>query len=88
MRPEHVEANKLIDLAHGGDREAYKAALREIEKRYTPALYETIKRNAARQYRSETHDHRFTGWRADWLNERRGGKDGSTNTEAAGGKAD
>lgn len=87
MLPEHVEANKLIDLAHQGDREGYKAALREIEKRYTPAIYDAIKRNAARQFRSETHDHRFVGWRADWVNERRGGKHGNTDTEAAGGKA-
>lgn len=88
MRPEHADANKLIDLAHQGDRQAYKAALRDIEQRYTPALADTIKRNAARQYRSETHDHRFTGCRADWVNERRGGKDGGIDTETAGGTTD
>ncbi|WP_375191816.1 hypothetical protein [Marinobacter sp.] len=85
MRPEHIEANKLVDLAYTEDREAYKAALIDLSKRYPPALYDTIKRNAARQYRSETKDHRFTGWRADWINEGRGGSD-AADTERAGGE--
>ena len=74
MRPEHIEANKLVDLAHTGDREKYKALLKDIEKRFTPANYDAIKRNAARQFKMETKDHRFSGWRVDWINERRGDK--------------
>lgn len=87
MRPEHIEANKLVDLAHTGDRERYKAALVELSKKYPPALYETITRNASRQFKSETRDHRFVGWRADWVNERRGDSD-ANDTETVGGKAD
>lgn len=72
MLKEHIEANKLIDLAHTGDREAYKARLAELQKKYPPAVYESITRNAARQYKSEVNDHRYVGWRADWINERKG----------------
>ena len=70
MRPEHIAANQLVDIAHTGDREAYKAKLIELEKLYGPAIYDTIKRQAAMQFRMETKDHRYTGWRADWINKR------------------
>ena len=70
MRPEHIAANQLIDIAHTGDREAYKARLIELEQQYSPAVYDSIKRQAAMQYRMETKDHRYTGWRADWINKR------------------
>lgn len=71
MRPEHIEANKLIDIAHTGDRKAYKAKLDELRKRFSVVSYEAITRNAARQYKSEVNDFRYVGWRADWVNERR-----------------
>lgn len=68
MRPEHIAANQLADIAHTGDRKAYKDKLTELKKQYGPALYDTIKRQAAMQYRMETRDCRYTGWRADWVN--------------------
>lgn len=71
MRPEHIAANQLIDIAHTGDRQAYKAKLRELEKQYSPAGYDNIKRQAVMQYRMETRDNRYTGWRADWKQEKR-----------------
>lgn len=70
MRPEHVAANELVDIAITGDREAYKAKLTEIEAKFSRVAADTIKQQAAMQYRMETNDRRFTGWRADWINER------------------
>lgn len=71
MRPEHVAANQLVDIAHTEDREAYRAKLQQVEKEFGPIGYDNIKRNAARQYKSEVNDCRYVGWRADWINERR-----------------
>lgn len=68
MRPEHIAANQLVDIAHTGDRDAYKARLMELEQKHRPAVYDTIKRLAAMQYRMETRDCRYTSWRADWVN--------------------
>ncbi|WP_417518764.1 hypothetical protein [Marinobacter sp.] len=70
LRPEHVEANRLIDLAETGDREAYRAALKALEQTHSAVMYDAIKRLAARQYRM-AQDHRFFTWRADWVSEQR-----------------
>lgn len=67
MRPEHVTANELIDIARTGDRSAYKARLDAIEGQFTPAIFQSIKSQAAMQYRMETKDCRYTSWRADWI---------------------
>lgn len=67
MRPEHVAANKLVDIALTGDRQAYKDRLAELKQEFRPVMCETITRLAAMQYRMETRDNRYTGWRADWL---------------------
>lgn len=73
MRPEHVAANLLIDIALTGDRGAYRAELDRIEAENTPAAYSNIVRLAAMQYRMQIDDCRFTGWRADWVNAKKRG---------------
>lgn len=71
MRPEHVAANELIDIARTGDRSAYKAQLAAIEGKFSPAIFQSIKSQAAMQYRMETKDCRYTSWRSDWLTSKR-----------------
>ena len=71
-RPEHVAANQLIDIALTGNREAYRLKLDRIEAESTQVAYDNIVQLAARQYRMQIDDCRYTGWRADWVNERRG----------------
>lgn len=72
MIPEHVAANQLIDIALTGDREAYKAELNKIREESGDVAYDNITRLAAMQYRMQVSDCRYTGWRADWVNEKRG----------------
>lgn len=72
MIPEHVAANRLIDIAITGDREAYRAELNRIESTTSAVAYMNIVRLAAMQYRMQVRDHRYTGWRADWVNDKRG----------------
>ena len=72
MRPEHVSANRLIDIAITGDREAYRAELDKIGAASTTVVYDNIVRLASMQYRMQTQDHRYFSWRADWVNEKRG----------------
>lgn len=71
MRIEHAAANRLIDIALTGNRQAYKAELNKIRAESSAVAYDNITRMAARQYRMETQDHRYFSWRADWLNEQR-----------------
>jgi len=72
VRPEHVAANRLIDIAITGDRQVYRAELDKIEAASTTVVYDNIVRLAAMQYRMQVNDCRYTGWRADWVNEKRG----------------
>ena len=68
MRPEHVAANELVDLALAEDREGYRRKLDALAETETPAMYHNITRMAAMQYRMQTKDCRYAGWRADWIN--------------------
>lgn len=67
----HVRANELVDIALTGDRDAYRTKLAQVEREFGAIGYDNIKRQAAMQYRMETRDHRFTGWRAEWINANR-----------------
>lgn len=71
MRPEHVAANELVDLALAEDREGYRRKLDDLAETETPVMYHNITRMAAMQYRMQTKDYRYTGWRADWINDKR-----------------
>jgi len=85
VRPEHEAANRLVDLAHAGDRDGYKALLIKLADEFRPTVYESIKRMAAREYRSEVSDYRFAAWRMDWVRQK-----GQTNggTESQDGRTD
>lgn len=74
MRPEHVAANRLIDIALTGNRQAYKAELNKIRAGIGAVAYDNIVRLASIQYRMQTQDHRYMAWRADWVNEQRNDK--------------
>lgn len=72
MRPEHVAANRLIDIALTGNRQAYKAELDRIRAESSDVAYDNITRMAARQYKMQVQDCRYFSWRADWVNKKRG----------------
>ena len=72
MRPEHVAANRLIDIALTGNREAYRAELKKIRAESSDVAYDNIVRLAAMQYRMQTQDYRYMSWRSDWVNEKHG----------------
>lgn len=72
MRPEHVAANRLIDIALTGDRDAYRAELDRIKTEAGDENYYNIVRLANMQYRMQVKDCRYTSWRADWVNDKRG----------------
>ncbi len=74
MRPEHVAANRLIDIALTGDREAYRAELGKVEAASATVAYDNIVRLAAMQYRMQVNDYRYTSWRADWMRNKRNGE--------------
>ena len=71
MRPEHHEANKLLDIAATGDREAYKQALREMEARLKPEVYRQAAHLAKWQHLMYQRYYRLFAWRADWMAQRR-----------------
>lgn len=66
MRPEHEAANRLIDIALTGDRDAYRSELARLRGKCALSMYHLIVSLARMQYRMETQDHRYTGWRAAW----------------------
>jgi hypothetical protein len=72
VRPEHVSANRLIDIALTGDRDAYRAELDRIKTEAGDENYYNIVRLANMQYLMQVKDCRYTSWRADWVNEKRG----------------
>lgn len=74
MRPEHTEANKLIDIAETGDREAYRSALKELEARDRSKdkwIFRRAKDLATWQYQMYQRYHRVHAWRAEWTAEKR-----------------
>lgn len=76
MRPEHVAANKLVDIALSGDRGAYRAELDIIKAQRTVVEYDNIVRLASMQYRLEKDAGKgrvYTGWRASWVNDKNRG---------------
>lgn len=72
MRPEHAAANRLIDIALTGNRQAYRTELDKIRAGSSDVAYDNITRMATRQYRMQTQDHRYFSWRAEWVNQERG----------------
>ncbi|MFP3979154.1 hypothetical protein [Marinobacter sp. KMM 10035] len=71
MRPEHVAANRLIDIALTGKRKTYRAELDKIRAGSSAVAYDNIVRLAAMQYRMQTQDHRYMSWRAEWMRQNR-----------------
>ncbi|GGE75851.1 hypothetical protein GCM10011533_30250 [Streptosporangium jomthongense] len=71
MRPEHIAANRLIDIALTGNRQAYKTELNKIRAGSSDVAYDNITRMAARQFKMQTQDCRYFSWRAEWVNERK-----------------
>lgn len=71
MRPEHVAANRLIDIALTGDREAYRDELGRIRREASPVAYDDITRLASMQYRMQTQDSRYMAWRTDWVKDQK-----------------
>lgn len=65
----HDEANRLLDIADTGDREAYKAALEDLKRR-EPALHQRASELAAWQYRMWSRSFRLFAWRSEWRNQR------------------
>lgn len=76
MRPEHTAANRLLDIALTGDRGAYRAELARLRGECDLSMYHLIASLARMQYRMETHDHRYTGWRAAWKSKHGGAGSG------------
>lgn len=70
MRPEHTEANKLLDIAEQGDREAYREALKELQGRLSKDAYNQVVHLATWQHLMYERYHRLFAWRADWTAER------------------
>lgn len=70
MRPEHAEANRLIDIALTGNRQAYRVELDKIGAASTAVVYDNIVRLAGMQYRMQTQDCRYMSWRADWIRQK------------------
>lgn len=70
VRREHTEANKLLDIAETGDRQAYKAALEALRKAETAAFYEQVAYLARWQFQMYQRYHRLFAWRAEWTKQR------------------
>lgn len=66
MLQDHVEANRLIDLAELKDREGYAAKLQELRMNYGKVRAANIADNARRQIQA-LKDHRFWAWRIEWV---------------------
>ena len=72
MRTEHREANKLLDIAETGDRDAYRYALKEMEGRLRPEVSRQAAHLAKWQHQMYERYHRLFAWRADWKSKKSG----------------
>lgn len=70
MRTEHKEANRLLDIAETGDREAYRAALADMEARLKPEVFRQASHLAKWQHLMYRRYYRLFAWRADWTKQR------------------
>ncbi|MCK7542949.1 hypothetical protein MLC59_02035 [Marinobacter bryozoorum] len=71
MRREHIEANKLLDIAETGNRGAYRDALKEMEGRLRPEVSRQAAHLAKWQHQMYQRYHRLFAWRAEWKAGRR-----------------
>lgn len=68
MRPEHLEANRLVDIAETGNKAACEAAEQELQARGPDHLHREAVRLPNMQYQMYRRYNRLFGWRADWIN--------------------
>lgn len=71
MRIEHEQANRLIDIAETGDRQAYRAKLESLRAEHSENRATQIA-NLARVQIKMRQDYRLFAWRAEWIAERKG----------------